>query len=436
MSRPTAGNHAPFHWRVLIFPGATEIAMELRESLAWCKEVELFSAGADVSNHAPFAFARHFTVPDVSDPSWVLGLQQIVTRQGITHIFPAHDDALLALAENAGHFPARLVTSPLETCRITRSKSATLRRLQKIVPTPRLYAGPEEVSEFPVCVKPDRGQGAQGVAPASSQAELRALLAQDASRIILEDLPGEEYTVDCFSDRERGLLLASGRARRRIKSGIAMDSCAVDDPQFADYARRISEVLPLHGGWFYQVKRDRRGVLKLLEVAPRIGGTSALTRVRGVNLPLLSLYESERIPVQVSLGRYTVEIDRALRNRYCHGVEYSTLYVDFDDTLVVHGRVNYDLVKLLYQSFQQGVRLVLLTRHADDLPAALRQYRLAGLFDEVIPLRSDESKADHIRETRAIFIDDSHAERTDVHNRTGIPVFAPSMIEMLLDERY
>src|SRR5690348_15982699 len=109
-------------WRVLIFPGATEIAMELFRALAWCKEVEIFSAGSDVSNHAPFVFARHFLVPSVEEAGWIEALSEVVSKNEITHIFPAHDDALLALAENANRFVAKLVTSPQRTCKITRSK--------------------------------------------------------------------------------------------------------------------------------------------------------------------------------------------------------------------------------------------------------------------------------------------------------------------------
>jgi carbamoyl-phosphate synthase large subunit len=409
--------------------------MELREALAWCKEVELISAGSAVSNHAPFVFARHFVVPSVFEVNWQASLQAIIAGQKITHIFPAHDDALIALVENAKCFAAKIVTSPLETCRITRSKLLTMKHLDGIIPTPRLFTNAEDVAEFPVFVKPDRSQGAQGTACARSRSELLDLLKRDGARLILENLPGEEFTVDCFSDRENGLLFASGRSRIRIKSGIAMSSRIIDDLVFQDYARRINEILPLQGAWFFQVKYDQHGVLKLLEVAPRIGGTSALSRVRGVNLPLLSLYESDRLPVQITPAHYSVEIDRALRNRYVHDIDYRTLYVDFDDTLVTHGRVNFDLVKLLYQALHRGVRLVLLTRHAGDLPTALGRYRLAGIFDEIIHLRAAESKADFIHDPRAVFIDDSYAERSLVHKRTGVPVFAPCMIDMLLDER-
>jgi hypothetical protein len=428
------GPHEP-KWRVLIFPGGTEIGLEIRQALVWCKDVELFSAGAPISSHAPFVFARHFPLPMVGDPGWLKALHELVAAQGITHLFPAHDDALLALAEHAHQLAAKLVTSPLETCRVTRSKSATLRALQGLVPTPKLFARPEEVAEFPVFLKPDCGQGSQRTECARNAEELKALLRRDSDRIILEFLPGREFTVDCFSDRQRGLLYAAGRERRRIRSGIAMDSTLANDPRLTDYAHRINGAMKLYGAWFFQARQDGEGVLKIMEVAPRVGGTSGLSRARGVNLPLLSLYEADRQAVSIVPGSYGVEIDRALVNRYRTDLSYQTLYIDFDDTLIIHGQVNVELMKLLYQALNRRVRLVLLTRHAGDVATTLRRFRLECLFDEVVHLQANESKADFIRETRAVLIDDSFAERSDVHQRTGIPVFDPGMVEVLFDER-
>jgi hypothetical protein len=54
-------------WRVLVFPGGTEIGLEINKSLRDCKEVELFSAGDDVSNHAPFVFRHHHFVPSIRE---------------------------------------------------------------------------------------------------------------------------------------------------------------------------------------------------------------------------------------------------------------------------------------------------------------------------------------------------------------------------------
>jgi len=73
--------------------------------------------------------------------------------------------------------------------------------------------------------------------------------------------------------------------------------------------------------------------------------------------PLLSLYENERIPVEIPQTAYRIEVDRALENRYRHDVSYRTVYVDLDDTLVVKAQVNPDLVRLLYQELNRGKRL-------------------------------------------------------------------------------
>lgn len=408
--------------------------MELRQSLAWCKNILLFSAGSPVSNHAPLVFARHFVLPAVNQSGWLAELSNLVAAEQITHIFPAHDEALLTLAENAAQLKAKVVTSPLETCRVTRSKTATLRRLSGVIPVPQIFSTAAAVKTWPVFLKPDCGQGSQRTALAKNAGELAAALTQDADRIILEHLAGPEYTVDCFSDRERGLQYASGRQRRRIRSGIAMDSAVAQDHRFWEYAGKISQVLALHGAWFFQLKADRQGVLKLMEVAPRIGGTSALSRVRGVNLPLLSLYEAERLPVQIAPSDYDVEIDRALINRYRHKISYQTLYLDFDDTLVINQKLNVELVKLLYQAINRGVRLVLLTRHSGDLAAQLRRWRINNLFDEIIHLGPAESKADFIKAKDAVFIDDSFAERKAVHKKTGIAVLDPSMIDLLFED--
>jgi hypothetical protein len=52
---------------VLILPGGTEIGQEIRLALKDCKDIRLYSAASDVSNHAPYVFARHFIVPGVHE---------------------------------------------------------------------------------------------------------------------------------------------------------------------------------------------------------------------------------------------------------------------------------------------------------------------------------------------------------------------------------
>ncbi|TMJ05006.1 MAG: hypothetical protein E6H01_03845 [Bacillati bacterium ANGP1] len=83
----------------------------------------------------------------------------------------------------------------------------------------------------------------------------------------------------------------------------------------------------------------------------------------------------------------------------------------------------------------RNIRLVLLTRHGMDIHASLRQHRLDSLFDDIVQLGREASKADYITERQAILIDDSFRERKAVQEQRRIPTFDCSMVEMLLDDR-
>jgi carbamoyl-phosphate synthase large subunit len=421
---------------VLVFPGGTEIGLELRRALAELKEVRLAGAGSEQDRHGPFAYRDWRTVLSVGEPGWIDGLNAVVDELEIDVIFPGHDDVLLALAEHAGEIRAGIVTSPVETCRITRSKRATYELLADVIPVPQVFAAPHDVGQFPVFAKPDRSQGSQGAVLLPDAPALMAALA-GGSDLVMEYLPGRELTVDCFSDRERGVLFARARPRERTRAGISMATRTEPDRvSAAEHARAIAARLELHGAWFFQLREDRHGEPRLLEVAPRVAGTSALHRVLGVNFPLLSLYEHLRMPVALAPNDIDVRLDRALVNRYAHDLSYRHVYVDLDDTLLVGDSVNARLVAFVYQSINAGRRVVLITRHAQDVDATLDRFRLSALWDKVIHIEDPTvEKADHIGEPDAILIDDSFRERRVARERLGIATFDSSMIELLWDER-
>jgi hypothetical protein len=408
--------------------------MEIHRGLSQSKDIRLFSAGADVVNHAPYVFTRHYIVPSIDESGWIDRLNRIISKNKIDYIFPAHDDVVVALSQNAMKVKAKIVSSPLQTCLITRSKSKTYDLMSDFLPTPNLFKNQETI-EYPVFVKPDKGQGSRHTHFVRNSDQLNQLLREDRDYIVSEYLPGKEYTVDCFSDRDAGLLFCGGRQRIKTRSGISVASKPVQDDEFVVYAGEISKKLTLYGAWFFQLKKDRNGVKKLLEIGPRIGGTMAVHRVLGVNLALLSIYEQERVPVEILTNKGSIEISRALVNRYSCQPNYNVVYVDLDDTLILNGKVNEFLIRFLYQCINKDVQVNLITKHSDELNQTLRKYRLAGVFDKVIHLEQSDDKANYIREKDAILIDDSFSERKAVGRKLGILTFDCSMLEMLIDER-
>ncbi|MFZ6646273.1 ATP-grasp domain-containing protein [Undibacterium sp. TJN25] len=418
---------------VLVFPAGTEIGLEIYHALKFCKEVKVFGAGQAVSNHAEFAYPQYHVIPNIHEADWLPRLVDLCRELSIDYIFPAYDDIVLALSREQQHIPAAIISSPLQTCEITRSKMDTYARLADIVRVPHVYPHADLVARYPVFVKPDRGQGSFGAKKIHGRIELDAALSEVPGSIICEYLPGEEYTVDCFSDRERGLLFAGARSRRRTRNGISVNTHTENIDEASMLAEKIGARLGLRGAWFFQLKRAESGDLVLLEVAPRIAGAMATHRVMGVNFPLLSIFEHERLPLSVLLNPGEIELDRALSNRYRHQISFDTAYIDLDDTLLLRDKVNVSLVKLIYQCRNQGKCVKLITRHAGDLERTLDIHRLSGMFDEVIHLRQREKKSAYIPERTAIFIDDSFAERRDVVEVCGIPTFDCSMIELLSD---
>lgn len=416
--------------RVLVFPVGTEISFEIYAALKNEKWVELIGAAAGGISHAHFLFEKVFEVDHVAEPTWLPQLIDICVRERVRFILPAHDDAIVALARHAAKIPATIVTSDRETCEISRSKSKTYETLCDIVRTPRVYAA-DQVDEFPVFAKPDRGQGSADTRLIRNARDLETALVEVPQCLISEYLPGEEYTVDCFSDRDGGVLFAGARMRRRTRNGIAVNTICVDLPEAFDLAKKIQGRIPFRGAWFFQVKRARDGTLALLETAPRIAGSMAAHRVRGVNFALLGLYEAMRVPVQVRPLNIDVEMDRALTNRYKHNVDFTHVFVDLDDTLVVKGHLNVELAAFLFRCATSGKPVVLITRHADDVTATLAKYRIAQLFDQVVHLLEGEPKSEHVEGERPLFIDDSFRERAEVARATNAWCFDLSMMEML-----
>jgi carbamoyl-phosphate synthase large subunit len=426
--------------KVLVFPGGTEIGLEIWKSLRFCKELSLFSGESNVSNHAPYVFKENFIIPDVHQQNWLETLISVIEKHQINYVFPAHDDVILALAKNANKIPAQIVSSPLPTCIVCRSKSRTYEKVKELLPVPKIFDKPSEVVAFPVFVKPDIGQGSQFATIVENLETLKILLKGNPNLIISEYLPGKEYTIDCFTDRRKGLLFCGGRERIRVKAGISMNSKPVDDKTsqiFQKIAEKISSKLEFYGAWFFQMKIDNTGTLKLMEIAPRISGTMATYRALGINFALLSIYENDGTEIRIMPNNYEVQIDRALENRYKHNLKYNKVYVDLDDTIVIDNTINSQLIQFLYQSLNKGCKIILITKTSrkGSVQSILKRFRLENLFDETVFLRKNEAKADFIDPQGSIFIDDSFSERKSVFERLGMPTFDCSMIELLIDPR-
>lgn len=421
---------------VLVFPCGSEIGLEIHAALRHAKEVCLYGASS-VEDHGEFVYARYRRIgAHARAPEFIDQLNALIDEWGIDIVLPAHDDVIPVLAAAGGRLRAKAAVPDPAIAAICRDKRLTHARLRPLGIVPADADG--DGCAYPIFAKPAIGQGSQGAQRVDDPGHHRRLRESGVDYVFSEYLPGAEYTVDCLSDADGRLLHVAARRRARIKSGISVRTeAAAADARVEAIAGAIAGELRLRGAWFFQLKHDRHGEPKLLEVAPRIAGSMALARMRGVNHSLLGLLAHMGRPFRVLDQQWPLVLDRALGNRYRTELRYTRVYLDLDDTLIAGDRVNPWLIALLHQWHAQRIDVVMLTRHAADPLATLARHHIgAGLFAEIVHLRDGSPKSAAIEPgVAAIFIDDSFRERADVHRVHGLPVFDLDAIEQLLDLR-
>jgi hypothetical protein len=423
--------------KVLIFPAGSEIALEIYNSLKYNLHVELFGASGK-SDHAKFIYGKgHYFEDDyyITNPHFIEDFNSLLEQLKIDVVMPTHDSIALFLAQHKTIIKAKVLTSPYQTALTAREKKLTYNLFKKFNFCPKVYDHPYNDAVFPIFLKPNIGQGAKGSCVANNKEELLLKVGENPDLIVCEYLPGEELSVDCFTNKKGELLFVGPRTRGRIEMGISFRSSSVPmTPEIQEIAEAINNGVKIRGAWFFQLKKDSKGKFKLLEFAVRQASTMGLYRQLGVNFALLSIFDSQNIDVKILKNDYFIELDRCLHNKYKISLEYSRVYIDFDDTLIVNNKVNEVALQYLYQCKYRHIKICLLTKHEFDLDESLQKYCLAkNLFDEIILIKPDEDKTKFILPEKSIFIDNYFFDREKVKRELGIPVFDVDAVESLLD---
>ena len=424
--------------RVLIFPCGAENGLELHAALSQCVNIEVWGASS-TDDHGRFIFKNYIgNLPYIQRPEFLPRFNEALRRHHIDAIFPTHDTVAQFFGEYRDEIACRVIMAGSETAAICREKQKIYEFFDGCTFMPRIHPNVSAVDSFPVFLKPNIGEGGRNTHLAQTPEEVAHYFALDPDLLIVEYLPGEELTVDCFTDRHSALRFIGPRRRERVQNGISVHAKALPvAPEIRAIAEKINRHLRLRGLWFFQVKQAADGQFKLLEISVRCAGTMCLFRNRGVNLPLLSVYDAMDKDVEIIDNDFAIDVDRALFNCFQLGIEYTTIYLDFDETLLCRGEVNRSVLLLLYQAARQGKRVHLLTRHAGDIHKTLAEAKIhPGLFATIRTLDWQEDKHKLIAPgEKAIFIDNAFAERKKVKEQLGIPVFDVDAVPSLLDWR-
>lgn len=341
---------------ILVFPCGSEIALDIHHLVKYSTYFNLIGANS-VDDHGQYVYEDYIpNIPFVDDPAFIPALQKIVKERNIDAIYPAMDTVITVTKMHESELGCKVIASPSETTEICLSKKKTYEKLKEVVNIPKIY-NPLDIptEEFPVFAKPVVGYSAKGTKLLNSQEEVDHYIKDKKDMLVVEYLPGEEFTVDCFTDKEGNLLFSGARKRNRVNNGISVNTFFVEDQApFTEIAEKINSAIKFRGAWFYQVKRNKQGELTLLEIASRLGGSSLLSHAVGVNFALLSLFDAFDYKVGVFKNDYKVVLDRALESRYKIDIEFNSVYCDYDDCLILNkNTVNTELVGFLYKCLNE-----------------------------------------------------------------------------------
>lgn len=416
---------------ILIFPCGSEVALEVFESLKYKKNIVLFG-GNSTKDHGVFTFKNYFgNFPFVKDKGFIKSISYFVKKNKIDFIYPCTDYALDFLKKNEEKISCKVLTSCKETTSLCLSKETTYEFFKNIIRTPKIFKSFQKVKKFPVYIKPKIGYGSRNNFKINSRTQLKSLFTKD--HLILEYLSGDEYTIDCFTNSVGELIFINPRKRSRISNGISTNSTLFKDKKIEEIANKINSNIKLNGSWFFQLKKNSKEQYVLLEIASRIAGSSAISRYLGVNLAELTILNETSNGLLINTNNFNIETDRSLKTKAKIKIDYNYVYVDLDDTIIVNNKINTDLIKVIYQFINNNKKIILITKHKNNLKKTLEKYKIQNLFDEIIHLNKSDDKHKHIIHKNSIFIDDSFSERFRVKNYLNIPTFCVNSIECLIE---
>ena len=422
---------------VLIFPAGEINSVELHDALSHNVNINVHGCSSQ-NRHGGYVFKNYRSgLPNISEKTFIKEFNSLIDEWNIHYVFPTHDTVALYLAENQNLLNAQVIVAPLETSKVCRDKKETYSLFKDCDFCPHQY---EDFSVLPLFIKPREGQGAKGACLIKTKDDIPSGIMVN-NYVLCEYLPGEEMTVDCLTDKNGNLVCCLPRVRNRLLAGVCVSGITqICSEEILKIAKTINDRLSFLGLWYFQIKQDTNGRYKLLEISTRCAGTMCLSRARGINLPLLSVYAAQGKEITAFENPFTVTMDRTLISRYKIDYNYDNVYIDYDDTVVEGDEVCLPVIKFLYQCKNKKEKVHLISRHEEDhddsIEESLRKHFISeSLFDSIIKLTFSQKKADYINSKTSIFIDNSYAERKSVHDSLGIPVFDIEGIEVIEDWR-
>lgn len=311
--------------------------------------------GADMNEDPTILemFDACYQVPRGDDPGYVDAILDICRKERVDAVLPIMSVELNALSLRRSEFEAegiRLSVSEYEPLCIANSKTKLFDFMRSRDLPCAAYCNvntAEQLEEavlklgYPrktVCVKAAEGSGSRGFRildanrsrydilfhekPNSVYTTLEELLSIIAEKgtmpemMVMEFLPGTEYTVDLLADNGQ-VLYAGCRRGLNVQSSIMLDGVVDDRPDILALCAAVVEALKLDGNIGFDIKLREDGTPVIMECNPRITAGIGAFLPAGLNLPYLCVKKLLGEPLPEVSVRCGVVMRRRYMEMFC-----------------------------------------------------------------------------------------------------------------------
>jgi carbamoyl-phosphate synthase large subunit len=310
-------------------PGGPGIIKSLQKG-----PVDLYTGDCNPLASGRFLNEKFVELPKADQDDFIPFILNFCTSNAIEIVFPLVTKELFLFAKHKKLFSEKnikVLVSDYESLSIANDKAKLYAHLyDRNIPVPSfITVGTLEdlkkaVTELgyprkPVCIKPAVSNGSRGVRVLQENVDEFDLLFNYKPTnlfstldklteilkgkplpelLVSEYLPGDEYTIDTIVQNGLPKIILP-RIRSKMNGGISVQGTFIKNDEIIAYCDEIIRSLNLSGPIGLQVKEDVNGKFKLLEINPRIQGTSVAALGMGINLPLLAVMQ-ELYPVNFS----------------------------------------------------------------------------------------------------------------------------------------
>ena len=250
---------------------------------------------------------KGYIVPKSTDEDFIPTIRKIIKKENIELLLPTGNmeiDKFESLSDITNVF-----MSNSDTIKLCNDKWEFYKKVKDDFDLPKTWDNTDINFKNSIARPRYELGGSKGVFHCEDVHQYLSTYHSDVEYIYSDYLPGQEYTVDVLCG-----YVAVVRKRLQTKAGISTQGEIIRDEYIENECMRMCNFLGLKGPVCIQLKEDKNGVPKFIEVNPRFGGGTYFTTLAGVNFVeiIIRILENKEIfisePKPIKVIRHFEEI--------------------------------------------------------------------------------------------------------------------------------